>query len=386
MTTHPFGRVSFPQRTVQDLVTKTYTAATDPSVWDDFLSTLARVAGASCAAMTYHSKGADAHMLTAQYGIPPEFERTYRAHYGKLDEWYRAALRTTRAGWVGDGPALISERDLARSEFYNDHLRLNNDLFHFCAGILQMDASAIGSLSFLRTRHARPFGRDHTRLMQILLPHAQRAVQIHNHFEKLRRQCSMLETALDRVTTAVIFVELSGRVIFANRSANTLLNERDGLISGRDGLRAASPQESSKLQRLIRGAALTGSGKGFSSGGVMQITRGGLSTPLTLLIAPIAPTLGTLVPFQPVAAIFVTDPNHEVKPSSELLGRLYGLTPAECAIASLLAQGSTLQDAADTRGVTIGTARSQLKTIFRKLNVSSQSQLVRFILLLPANS
>jgi DNA-binding CsgD family transcriptional regulator/PAS domain-containing protein len=385
MTTQTL-RVSLSGPIIADLIGKIYTAAADPSAWNDFLSSLARAGGGSCSAITYHSKCVGQHMLAAQHGVPPSVQQDYLTHYGALDVWYKSALRVAHVGWVGDGRALVSEHDLSRSEFYNDHLRTNEDLFHFCGAVLQMDGAAIGSLGLLRTRRAGPFNRNHIRLMRILLPHAQRAVQLHSHFLRLRDRCDMLETALERVTTGVVFVDAAGSVLFANRTANALLCRSDGLISGRDGLRSANVSETTRLQRMIRGAANTGSGNGLSSGGVVQISRAFPRLPLTLLIAPAPRVVPGLHPYHPAAAIFITDPDQRAVPDGEIFRRVYGLTRAECELACHLADGATLHTAAEQRHVTISTARSQLKSIFRKLNVSTQSQLVRLIMMLPRSA
>ena len=385
MTTRTFG-MSLSGPAISDLIGKIYTAAADPSAWDDFLSSLASVGGGSCSAITYHSKPVGQHMLAAQYGVTPAVQQEYLRHYGALDLWYKSALRVAHVGWVGDGRALVSEHELSRSEFYNDHLRRSDDLFHFCGAVLQMDGKAIGSLGILRTRRTGPFSQKHIGLMRILLPHAQRAVQLHGQFLQLRNRCEMLEAALERVTTGIVFVDAAGLLLFANRSANVLLRRSDGLISARDGLRSCNAGETARLQRMIRGAAKTGSGNGLSSGGVIQISRAVPRLPLTLLVAPAPAILPGLAPFNPAAVIFITDPDQRAMPDREILLRVYGLTNAECELARLLADGATLHTAAERRHVTVATVRTQLKSIFRKMNVSTQSQLVRLAMMLPASA
>jgi DNA-binding CsgD family transcriptional regulator len=208
-------------------------------------------------------------------------------------------------------------------------------------------------------------------------------MQLHRKFVALRKHSTMLESSLDLVTTAIVFVDGSGHVLLENRSAAALLQRCDGLLSTRDGLRAGSARESAQFEKLIRAAALTGNGNGLSSGGTMQISRKSPGTPLTVMVAPIKLDPASLTPHRPAAVVFITDPEQKVEPSGEILRRLYGVTPAEHKLAVLLAQGRGLRQAAEIRQVTIGTARSQLKSVFRKTNVSSQSQLVRFLLLLP---
>lgn len=55
------------------------------------------------------------------------------------------------------------------------------------------------------------------------------------------------------------------------------------------------------------------------------------------------------------------------------------LTAAEHAVADLLCEGRTLAQVASLRGVTLNTVKSQVRQIFRKLNVDSRVALVRLL-------
>jgi DNA-binding CsgD family transcriptional regulator len=372
----------YSDRDVHDLVDRIYTAAIDPSSWDDFLHAFARIGGATCAAITHHNEQRGEHLISGQVGVAPEIQRAYREYYGSRDEWFRAAARTP-AGWIGTGQMLVPDSALTKSEFYNDHLRLNNDLLHLCLGVLRPDSSTLGSLSLLRPKKVGAFGESQLRLVRVLPPHVRRATQIHRKFVALEKRGSLLESTLDLLATAIVFVDESGRILLANRRAAVLLDRCDGLLSAGGKLRASSNWESSRLQQIIRGAALTANGKGLSSGGVIEISRKAPQPPLVVLATPIRLPASGLSPHRPAVAIFITDPRLEVRPNSDVLRHLYGVTPAEYALAALLADGYSLRQAADARRVTIATARSQLKAVFRKTNVSSQSQLVRLLLLMP---
>ena len=68
------------------------------------------------------------------------------------------------------------------------------------------------------------------------------------------------------------------------------------------------------------------------------------------------------------------------------LTELYELTPAEIKLCMQLAEGKTLNDAAIFNKVKKSTVRSQLKTIFGKMGVKSQSELVRILTQISAAS
>jgi DNA-binding CsgD family transcriptional regulator len=70
----------------------------------------------------------------------------------------------------------------------------------------------------------------------------------------------------------------------------------------------------------------------------------------------------------------------------EWLQQLYGLTPAESRLALLLAAGNAPKEAAQQLQVGISTVRSQLKSIFAKTDTNRQSELVRLLLMSPAQT
>lgn len=55
------------------------------------------------------------------------------------------------------------------------------------------------------------------------------------------------------------------------------------------------------------------------------------------------------------------------------------LTTAEQAVADLVCEGRTLAQVAGLRGVSVNTVKSQLRQVFRKLNVDSRVALVRLM-------
>ena len=65
---------------------------------------------------------------------------------------------------------------------------------------------------------------------------------------------------------------------------------------------------------------------------------------------------------------------------AHLLQLLWQLTPRQARLACLLSRGETLRSAAAEMGITEASARQYLKTVFQKLNVSRQSDMLRKVL------
>lgn len=82
-----------------------------------------------------------------------------------------------------------------------------------------------------------------------------------------------------------------------------------------------------------------------------------------------------------VAALVLTRARERIDETSppDLQAR-FGLTEAEAGLAAALAAGEALSDYARRRGVRVQTARNQLQSVFQKVGVNRQSELVRRLL------
>ena len=76
-------------------------------------------------------------------------------------------------------------------------------------------------------------------------------------------------------------------------------------------------------------------------------------------------------------AVFVIDPAQSRVISLQGVGRIFGLTEAEREVAGALVNGYDLRRISEERGVSLETARSQLKAVFRKTGAPSQNDLIR---------
>ena len=99
--------------------------------------------------------------------------------------------------------------------------------------------------------------------------------------------------------------------------------------------------------------------------------------------------------WRPIVAHMVSLPNAEdqpsrtllvlldldecLRPDPELLRQVFHLTNAEARLAARLACGACLEEIAEAHGISIGTARAQLKAIFAKTQTSRQAELAVLI-------
>ncbi len=185
--------------------------------------------------------------------------------------------------------------------------------------------------------------------------------------------------ALDCMGRGFMVADHACHLLFSNRVAKTILEAKDGLLLGADGLRAARARDSADLRGLIRYAASPEAAPGAFT--VLTIWRPSLKRMLLMRITPIqVPSSPLLAQFLALAGIFVHDPTAPALIDRTALSRLYGLTRAECHLLTLLLNGHTLQDAATTLRVSFNTARTHLKHIFMKTDTNRQTQLISLLL------
>jgi DNA-binding CsgD family transcriptional regulator len=262
-------------------------------------------------------------------------------------------------------------------EIYNDFLAPDG-VEHGMFGLLERSKSRFATISLYRNQSRSEFGPEDLNILQFLVPHLKRSFMMHSQFSELRSRTDVLETALDMLPTGVIFLGPNGEIVLMNRSATSTVAERDGLLSTREGLRAEQPPESSLLAKTILEAVSTANGIGLSTRGMVQISRRARPA-LQIVISPILNK--AIDTSKSIAAVaFITDPLQRERPAQDILRTLFGLTPAECRVALLLADGHSPREIAQTIGVSFETVRSQIKSIFSKTNVKRQGELIRLLL------
>lgn len=183
----------------------------------------------------------------------------------------------------------------------------------------------------------------------------------------------LLEAELHSHSSARIILDASLKVIFVNASAKHMLEHRSTLCLQADGYlrsqsKASELRLKSALETLYRNRQLSTS----------IIDTGGIRLAIRCLCIDENPC-GQF-------AITVHDSNRPLIPDLDLLRSAYSLTHAEARLASLLAQGLTIDETTESLCISRHTVRAHLRALFLKTGVSRQADLVRKVLSGPAMS
>lgn len=360
------------------IIESIYDAALDAEGWRRLLPRLAQAFGSESSAIAAWDTGSgEVTMAVATDNYTPALLEEYAAHYRSLDLWLARGATLPRF-LPQTGAELVDDNELLRSEFYNDYLRRLSH-FDMLGGMVEVDRRTEAFIVVHRPFGAARFDGEDKRRVGLLVPHLTQAMRLQQRLAGIQRTGLIATAALDAMPTCVIAVGESRALLFANAAAERLLSAGHGLAVLHGRLRCTDREADRAMGHLIRQACLAAVGQAMGAGGVLPAPRAE-ARPLSLLVCPLRPEVTALAPPQPMALIFVGDPDERRPISSDMLVRLYALTPAEARLVEALLAGDTLQDYADRAAISLHTVKTQLKHIFAKTGATRQADLIRDML------
>jgi DNA-binding CsgD family transcriptional regulator/PAS domain-containing protein len=352
------------------LIGEIYDAAIEPQRWPDVVARLGDAMQAATSGIGIYDLQTESVTLVAPR-TDPEWTRQYSEYWAPRNVlWQRSAAMPV--GALVRFETFMPRDVFDRSEIYNEFFHPQGMDFALTGNILAQ-GSASGVVSFFRPRQEGQFQADDEKLLGTLLPHVQRALQLHIQLSRLEMQRDSDAAMLDRFAHGALLVDAQGRVLFANSAAQTMLSDPGSLHLDRGRLAARRSADTALLRRLIAGTTSEGSGGSL-------IAAREERPPLILLVVPLRTGTRWLVHDQPRAIVFVKDPERPARLSLTIFAQHFGLTPAQAALSRELVNGDGVAAAAARLGVSYSTARTHLLQIFEKTGTSRQAELVGLML------
>ena len=327
--------------------------------------------------MIFGAEGA-APSLLAMPGYSQTALRLYADHYHTVDLWARLGrLRPSLHAVLGRDH--VPEDEFERSEVWNDFAREHVGAFHLLGAAFSLGDGAGACIGLHRLRDQGSFETGERAWLDGLLPHLRSALRLERRLRAMAVTTSLASALLDRLADGLVVARADGTVLLGNAAAVALAG-KDGplrLGDGRRPIAAAGREAALALRRLVRQAATGG------PGGAVLLPReqgpgvAALVTPLPAGFLPDQPHRG-------LALVLLTDLRGGAPDAGRILREIYGLTPAEAALATALAAGRRATEIAEARGVRITTVRTQIRTLLDKTGCGRQSDLVRMVARLGA--
>jgi DNA-binding CsgD family transcriptional regulator len=217
-------------------------------------------------------------------------------------------------------------------------------------------------------RGSDPFTREHARRLARVGPYLAKIVSLAQKFAAFDLTSKL--SALERVSSAAIVIDATGRARQMNAPAQDLLGDDFNLVQGRPA--AHDSASNRRLQQLVSAALHTAPG-GAQSYPPIVVDRD--EAPWLLVEAMPVTAFGSDLFSSGRVILLLTDLRSPLRPDSIQLCAAFGLTAAEAKLAARLASGLGIDAVAASIGVSRETARTQLKAVFAKTSTRRQAEL-----------
>lgn len=345
--------------------------------WSQALDYLRRTLRADYVALVLRQAVPEAPALTVNASA--DGVKAWRGGYS----YYQVYKRDPFSGLPGDHVVSVDEvlsGDVwEQSEFYQRYIRPLNVRYVLGADIATDDGVEC-RLRISRSAESGEFGEFERHVCDELLPHLKVAIDIHARLDAQQTEINTYVEAMERLMVGVVILDEHGEVMHRNSIADDIFDEGDGLRLVTGTLSASFSSERHEIRHLIGEALKRGVSAERPEDKVVAVTRPSGRTNLGVLVHAIPMSTWSQGKKRPAVAIFLRDPERLVSSSRETTERLFGLTTAEARLANHLANGRTLDEAAEILNIKRNTARAQLRSIFSKTGVTRQAMLVRMLL------
>lgn len=184
-------------------------------------------------------------------------------------------------------------------------------------------------------------------------------------------------SALDGTDIATYLLDRAGNLLFANACGERLIADADGLRRAGAALAATDVADTVKL-RVAVDHAVSPAGTTAAGATIVPLRRGGDRRALVAVVMALDGRHDG--PDDPAAVVQVFNPEIDVGRLLLPICQLYGLSPAETRLVGMLAEGLSVNEAAERMRVKVPTLRTYLKQIFAKTQTSRQSDLIRLMM------
>lgn len=359
-----------------ELIGVVYEAATEEEVWPEVARLLAESLDGHQSILFLSNGVAGEVTPPITFGLSSSIQLQYSDRLHE-DNWLAGMLN------LPDGSTCRSDQfirisEIKKTPFYND-LCLPSDVSYMGGMTLRNSESGFSGFGVQRSAKRGAFDDEDVKVLRSIGRHVARAESVRAAISAAHADQLCLEEALNRLLIGVFVVDENGLLLWSNAQGERFLHQEDGILVQQGRLQLRQSEEWQVFTGLISSAARTTLGDISPAGGEMACTRVSGKLPYRLSVSAVEQRSGRWADGAR-ALVFVLDPESPPNLSAESLSRLYGLTPAEVRLCHQVLAQSNLNEAADALCIQVGTARSQLKSIFRKCRVHSQSELTMRLL------
>jgi DNA-binding CsgD family transcriptional regulator len=355
-----------------DVVSDIYEAALAPSHWDVALTSLISHFSPprwDVAMLVWERLHPATGRFIGAAGVSDFARAGYIAMFSGRQPW-SVYGHTLPVGQVVHSDEIVPRDIFKQHDFYTNFLANWDDEVAIIASLdrhgkdhlgLCMPAPDVGDTTLLRDVVTR------------LVPHIQRASRISRRIGEADLRAANAEAGLDASPSIIISLGPDMELLHANQRAQQWLNETRAAVERQGCLNISDREIHHRLAELASGASTN-----RTENIVINDSHG-----TTFLVAMrVAPGIASDLDGANGGASVLLVGGGRREVSVEIVERLrdwFDLTPSEAKIAAYVADGKSLEEYANDRGVSINAARFLIRGVFAKTGVSRQAELASLL-------
>ncbi len=284
-----------------------------------------------------------------------------------LDPWPEYYRRVGTSG-ITDcvlSQDIVDDEELRETSFYHEFWHPKG-LFHTCGFVPNLTPDWSLYVGFPRYEHRGPYRESDLPDIRFAARHFHFAARLIERIHRLEERAALRGLALDCLDCAVVLVEGNGRVLEANRAARELIGPNAPFRVRHGRLIGDVPGERDALEAALAAA----SADEPTPPPPFRVTDPMNGRSWVAYLCPAAPEASGAY------CLLLLDEGRDAGDARRAVAQLFGLSGAEAAILSGLAEGCSLEEIAESRRVTRETVRSQLKSLLAKTGCHRQGELV----------
>ncbi|NSX02205.1 helix-turn-helix transcriptional regulator [Cupriavidus gilardii] len=369
---------------IHDTIRGLYEGIVDPQAWQRSLQNLRRASGSAQMGMVVLDKRNDRMSVTELANPVEGLAQAYQQTFQALDPGRSFAPRLPLGSWYIDARELGVDA-IARHPFYRDFLQ-RYGMRSVMACLVDRQPYYEVYFSLQRPLDGPLFAPEDARALDWAIPHIRQAMALRERTSALTALQRLSMQLLDQLAFGVIVFSADARVLLHNSEGEAWVRR---LLPNPAAPRTATATGAGDEWTLSRPfaamvrAACDASAPVAAQAATAQSRRGARAQ---VIVLPLPPSHAMGQAWQQPAALVAI---HDTRSGSPLLlpqvlRDLYGLTPAETRLATLLTTGIGLPEACEQLQIGRETSRTQLKAVFIKTGTNSQAQLSHLLTQLSA--
>lgn len=234
-------------------------------------------------------------------------------------------------------------------------------------------------LGLFRQDGATRFSQEEIQHLSMIRPHLDQAMRAYLRIKRGEVAERLYADTISHLTIGAVLFDGRGRVIGTNDAARRIFeNPSFGITVIDDQLVLAKNNNRRRFHAALTAALMShacGAPDPFVDAMRIDTPPGELG-----IIVRLAPKVDYQTAQAPAVIVYLDTFKDEPGPTPEVICELFGLTPSESRLVALLAEGFSLQEAAQRLALSESSARTYSKKIFSKVGVSRQAELVSLVM------